>query len=142
MDNFFSSATGPRGKFVKLKDKGDTITMEITDITTRPFVPYGENTPKRDKNGNEVIEALISGMDYAAETEEEASVVLPVNKFAMRQAIGKAVEDAGGSEPQAGGVLTVTCEGDGVALKPGAYPPKAFSATYQLPEPSETPWGQ
>lgn len=137
----FLSAASPSGRFVKLKDKGDTIAILIGDVSTRDFIPYGESTPKILKSGKVDEEWLISGIDRMEEDEDEASVVLPVNKYKMKQAIAQALKEAGASEPQVGGTLVVTCEGDGVASKKGGYPPKVFSAEYHLPEVTGSPWG-
>lgn len=138
----FEDALAPRGRYVKLKDKGHTITFEITSISERPYVPYGETHPKLKRDGSTVMEIILEGLDYGAESEDEAAIVLPVNKNAMLRAIGSACKEISGSaSPQVGGILTVTCEGDGVAAKPGGYPPKAFSAGYELPEAEDNDWG-
>lgn len=130
MDAFTSAASSTSGKFVKFKQPGDEFTIQVTGVGERPDEYKGQ--PKLDKNGQQLMEQLIEGLDLNAASEAEAQVVLGVNKFRLRQSIGRAVLAAGGSTLQKGGTLRVVFTGYGVASQ--GNPPMEFEAEYWLPE--------
>ncbi|MDS2171580.1 hypothetical protein Q7C18_02610 [Nesterenkonia sp. CL21] len=145
MNGFLSAAQSASGKFIKqgqrFANPGDSVTLEVRGHTSRPKMIFGTSEPEVDKNGNQIMEEMIEGLDYDAESEEEAQVVLAVSKFAQKRAIGKALMDAGVSSLEPGGILKLTYTGLGTPARPGAHPPKQFDAEYTAPEPGDTPWG-
>lgn len=144
MSNAFVQSIKPKGKAVKFSTVGDSITMQITDSTeqqAREYQPGGGGALKFfQKSGDPIMEQVLSGLDVNAASEEEAAVVLYVDKVLMRQAIGKALVAAGVGEPAKGGTLQVKFSGYGVGKNP-ANPPKDFEATYWAPKAAAGAWG-
>lgn len=137
----FLQAAQPKGKYVKFQNVGDSITMEITSYVKKQATEYGTNELKFWPSGDPIYEEHISGLDFNAESEDEANVVLAVSKRLMRQRIGEALQKAGASDLLPGGILTVTYVGDGPKNPKASMPPKDFSAEFQLPEPANSSWG-
>lgn len=146
MSNPFKSAIAPRGKWLKFNQEvGQSHTIQITaPVTERQATEYvpggGRGEPKVTKDGRPVMEQLIEGLDYNAESEDEAQAILLISKYAQRAAIGRALEAAKADNLEVGGVLTLTWTGYGQG-KPGLNPPKSFEAEYTAPEPSGEEWG-
>lgn len=142
MSNPFINAAAPTGKFAKFNQPGDSITIQVTDKwSERQHRTFGTNEPAfYPKSGDPIMDQWIPGMDVNAESEADAPAVIVVDKPKMRQAIGKALLEAGVNEPQIGGTLQVTFTGYGVGQN-AANPPKTFEAKYWPAQAASGVWG-
>lgn len=143
MSNAFVNSVKPKGKSVKFQSVGAEITMQITGVSEQQATTYNLNGPGEPKffpSGDKIMDQVVSGLDVNAESEEEAAVVLFVDKLAMRQAIGKALIAKDAGEPLPGGTLRIKFTGFGVG-KNSANPPKAFEAEYWAPQAAAGSWG-
>ena len=145
----FTKAAGPSGKFLKFPEVGTSHTIQITEKYTerqqREVVhvgggKYQQGEPKTYKSGDPMLEYVIPGLDYNAESEEDAPSVLVVKQGRQMKAIGKALLEAGAADLEVGGVLTLTFTGYGQGANP-QNPPKEYEASYAPPQPSGSPWG-
>ena len=136
-------AASPKGKFLSFKTKGDTHTIEINgpiEVREQQYQGKTVRFMSGPKEGQAKKEYLIPGLDYNAESEDEAQVILPVKEGRMMAAVGRALKEVGESQPREGGVLTLTFSGYGEAYN-GGNPPKDFTAKYVAPEVDGTDWG-
>ncbi|WP_346921366.1 hypothetical protein [Glutamicibacter creatinolyticus] len=143
MSNAFVQSVQPKGKGLKFQKIGDEHTFQITGVTERQateYVPGGQGAPKFFPSGDPIMEQVITGLDVNAASEDEAAVALYVDKKLLRQAIGRALLEAGVNEPQSGGTLRVRHSGFGVGKNP-ANPPKDFEAQYWAPQAQSGTWG-
>ena len=125
------AATSVNGKFATFEKPGDEITLKVTDYTERPSTYKGQ--PRRNQRGEQVMEAVIEGLDLNATSKEEAAKVITAHQWRLQRAIGKAVADAGASDIQKGGTLRVVFTDYDAGQ--GQNPAKGFEAEYWLPEP-------
>lgn len=141
MSNAFTNSIKPRGNWLKFNQEvGQSYTIEVIGVSERQARDFETKEPKTFKDGNPIMEQVIEGLDYNAESEDEARAILLIDKAAQRQAIGRAIIEADASDLEAGGVLELTWTGYGVG-KNAANPPKAFEAKYTAPEASGNTWG-
>lgn len=145
MSNPFAKAVAPKGKALKFNELGTEHTIQLTEpYTERQATEYvpggGQGAPRFFPSGDPIMEQIITGLDYNAESEEEARAVMYVDKPAMRRAIGLALKEAQVDDLATGGVLTVKFSGYGVA-RGGNQPPKEFEASYVAPEAPDNAWG-
>lgn len=131
------AASSVSGKFVKFENPGDEIVMQVTDYSERPAEYKGK--PVLNSKQEQVVEAVIEGLDINAASAETAAVVLTARAWRQQKAIGRAVQEAGALDLQKGGTLRVEFTDWGVGE--GQTPPKEWAAEYWLPEP-EGEWGE
>lgn len=131
------AAQSTSGNFVKFDSPGDEIVMQVTNYRERPAEYKGKAV--LNSNNEQVMEAVIEGLDLNAASAETAAVVLTARAWRQLKAIGQAIEDAGASDIQKGGTLRVKFLDWGVGQ--GQNPPKEYEAEYWLPEP-EGEWGE
>lgn len=136
----FMDAIKPRGDFLKFKEVGTSHTIMVQGFENRQATEFGTNKPSTYPDGNPIYDQWISGQSWN-ETEGEHDAIIVVSSRNMRAAIGRALKAVGATEPQAGGVLTITFTGFGQGKNP-ANPPKEYEAEYQAPEPAGNPWGE
>lgn len=146
MSNPFAKAVAPKGKALKFSEVGTEHTIQLTEPYTErqatEYVPGGGQGALKfyPKSGDPIMDQIITGLDYNAESEDEARAVMYVDKPAMRRAIGIALGEAEADDLRTGGVLTVKFTGYGVA-QGGNNPPKEFEAKYVAPEAPGDAWG-
>lgn len=145
MSNPFSRAVQPRGTILKFKDVGTEHTIQLTEpYTERQATEYvpggGKGSLKFFPSGDPVMDQWVGGLDYNAESEEDAKAILIIEKPAQRRAIGIALKEAQVEDLETGGVLTLKFTGYGVA-QGGNNPPKEFEASYVAPEAPDNTWG-
>lgn len=142
----FMDAIKPRGKYLslsKLANVGDSYTIQITDkYTERQQTDYATKEPIfSKKSGKPVTELLIPGLNYDAESEEDAPSILVIDKWRARQAVGHALKAADVNDLAEGGVLTITYKGLGLKAEGAIAAPKDFEASYTPPAPTGDVWG-
>lgn len=135
----------PRGKYLslsKLKEVGDSYKITVTDhYTERQQTDFHTKEPIFSKSGKPITELLVPGKNWAAETEEDADSILVLDKWRARQAVARAVQEAGGDDLRPGGTLTITYTGLGPKGPNAIQAPKDFSAEYEAPAPLGGEWG-
>lgn len=140
MSDAFTKAAGPKGKYLKFKNVGDTFTIGVTGIEERQSRTYREGglgDLEFYPSGDPIMEQVISGVELDEDYEAGEEVVLLVNKKLLRKRIGLAIKEAGGDMLEEGSIITVTYIGYGPKAKGQTFPPKDFAVEYELPEPEE-----
>lgn len=143
----FTKAAGPSGKFLKFPEVGTSHTIQITEKYTerqqREVVNVGgkwvQGDPKFWKSGDPMLEYVIPGLDYNAESAEDAPSVLVVKQGRQMKAVGKALLEADASDLEVGGILTLTFARYGQGAN-AANPPKEFEASYTPPQATGSVW--
>lgn len=115
---------------VRLAQKGDSISGVVVSVEYRPEMKWGSNGKKTDqqntrKDGTPLDEAVITILPDGY--SDQVTLYVPGSRWRMVQAIRDAVKDAGASNLEEGGHLTVIRDGE---ESNGGFTAATFSAQY------------
>lgn len=131
---------GGGAKYFGFPVPGTTITGTIIDDpVTRQQTDPESGDLKTWKDGSPMLVLVVqlaTNLRDPSEPDDDGSRSVWVSVQGMRQAIGKAVRQAGRKQLDVGGTLTVTYVGDGEKTNPKLNAPKLFSAHYVAPSDS------
>jgi hypothetical protein len=125
--------TGGRG--IKFSNQGDTITGTITKP---PFekqqTVFGTDKPATYDNGDPKMQILVAlSTPLREDANDDGDRTLYVASKKMKDAIADAMRNAGASDIEVGGTLSVTFTGFDPASKNPQNPAKLYAATYTKP---------
>lgn len=126
---------------------GDTVTLGIDTVTQRhasTYNPNGPGQPMHDEAGEPIMQYVITGTPLEKDEDGDwvpagglSRLFVPVSDSGrptrMEQSLGNAMNAAGASSLDEGGVLSITFKELGRA-QGGNSAPKIYVATYEPPE--------
>jgi hypothetical protein len=129
---FFTSGRVRSAQFPTLgASVGGPITEEPKD---RQQTDFHTHEPLFWPDGEKKMQVVVTvATDLRDEQDDDGRRRIFI-KGQMRDAVAKALKDAGAREPAVGGVLTVTYVDDGKPTDKGLAPPKNYDATYIPPD--------
>lgn len=129
---FLGGTSTPSAKF---PDKGAKVKGIITEEPTSSQQTTPEGKLKTWDDGNPMLQLVVTlqTSERDPEIEEDDGLRRLFIKGQMRNAVGKAVKEAGAKGLDVGGSLEVIYTHDGERSNPAFSPPKQYVAVYGLP---------